>query len=382
MEEENHMMKMKKKTLARFLSLMLAAALLCSLPVTAAAKKFTGRTSGTSGSTKWSYNTATRTLTFTGSGSTGNYFWHTATSRNCPHLDALFDARKIVIGEGITRLGDDVLAQSGATEIVLPKSLKTIGPRAFLFCNKLTSITVPAGVTEFGFASFAQNGLKDIYFEGTKAQWNAIKKYDGVHHDVDNLRTAAIHFLGETPYPGTPFTDIKEHWGRDAIKWAYGEKLFSGVGETEFGPEGKMERGMIVTVLHRLAGEPAPQQGSAFRDIGSTWYTNAVRWAAENGIVNGESAQYFNPGGKVTREQVAKILYGYAAKYGKDVSANPGALSGFSDQGKISSWAREAMEWAVSHGVINGSGGKLDPGGSATRAEVAQIFYNCRTLLA
>ncbi len=376
------MMKMKKKTLARFLSLALAAALLCSLPVFAQAAVSSGSAGG---STRWSYDSSAKTLTFSGTGPTGDYNYMGSDKRG--YISRILNATNIVVKDGITRVGKSLFAGGIRVQsISLGNSVTSIGTYAFMNCNTLKTIRIPvsvktinlAAITNCGYSGSTDGGGLTINYEGTKSQWNQIS----IGANNNALKNAKINFLGETPYPGTPFTDIKAHWGRDAIKWAYGEKLFNGVGETEFGPEGKMERGMIVTVLHRLAGEPAPQQGSAFRDIGSTWYTNAVRWAAENGIVNGESAQYFNPGGKVTREQVAKILYGYAAKYGKDVSANPGALSGFSDQGKISSWAREAMEWAVSHGVINGSGGKLDPGGSATRAEVAQIFYNCRTLLA
>ena len=375
---------MKKKAPTRILSLALAAALLCSLPVFAQAAVSTGSAGG---STRWAYDSSARTLTFTGSGSTGDYRWSSSAAGKCTYMSVLMKSRTVAVKEGITRLGDSFLANGGnsISRVSLPQSLREIGPFAFMETRKLKSITIPAGVRKIDHGAFAQSGIADVYFEGTRAQWNAIDKAPNASFapGVDGLKNAAIHFLGGTPYPGTPFTDINSHWGREAIKWAYGEKLFSGVSGTEFGPEGRMDRGMLVTVLHRLAGEPAPQSACAFTDVPKgRYYEKAVAWASENGIVSGEGGGRFGPDGKITREQAAKILYSYAVKYGKDVSIRPGALSGFSDQGKISSWAQEAMEWAVSHGVLNGSGGKLNPGGTASRAEVAQIFYNSRALLA
>lgn len=387
---------MKKKACTRVLSLLLAVLLLFSLPMFAGA----AATGGTTGQAHWSYDKSTRTLTFSGTGSTGDYNYFTGWGDTYyPYADYLYTwrqgyAKKAVVEAGITRIGDCFLADSGVTEVVLPSTLTTIGPRAFIFCGKLNTINIPVGVKKVGMSAFAQCGYASgdkkiagkgltVYYEGTRAQWAQIHFEAGnLHPDDDALANAKIVFLGDTPYPGTPFVDIKDHWGREPIKWAYEQGLFSGLSETEFGPGGTMSRGMLVTVLHRLAGEPAPEMGNPFQDIGTTWYTNAVRWAAENGIVNGVNSSYFDPDGLITREQAAKILYGYAQKYGKDVSIDPGALSGFPDQGNVSSWAQDAMAWAVSHNVLKGSGGSLNPGGTATRAEVAQIFYNCKDLLA
>ncbi len=383
---------MKKK----LLSLLLAASLLLSLPVFVQA----AATSGTSGQTRWSYNKSTRTLTFSGSGSTGNYNYFTGSGDTYyPYADYMYTwkkgyAQKVVVEEGITRIGDCFIASSGVTEVVLPKTLTTIGPRAFIFCNSLKTINIPASVKTIEVSAFAQcadasgdkktagKGLT-VNYEGTRAQWAQI------HFNAYNLNpadyalaNAKINYLGDTPYPGTPFTDINGHWGAEPIKWAYEKQLFSGVSGTEFGPGGNMDRGMLVTVLHRLAGKPAPSGGSSFSDVSSgQYFADAVLWASDNGIVKGTGAG-FNPGGLITREQAAVILYGYAVQFGKDTSITPGVLTGFTDKGSISTWAQEAVEWAVSHHVLNGSGSKLNPGGTATRAEVAQIFYNCRALLA
>lgn len=374
---------MKKKAYNRTLSLLLALCLCLALPMAASAKVTTGSAGG---STRWSHDSTARTITFSGTGSTGDYRWSSSDAGKCTYVSVLMKSNKVVVSEGITRLGDSFCGNGGnyVREVQLPNSLTTIGTFAFFNCMKLTSITIPVSVRTIEHGAFAQCGLKDVYYEGTRAQWDAIDKAPNTNFGpgVDGLKNATIHYLGETPYPGTPFTDIADHWGRDSIKWAYEQNLFSGISADQFGPTGTMQRGMIVTVLHRLAGEPAPQKANPFQDVGTTWYTSAVRWAAENAIVNGVSATAFNPEGNVTREQVAQILYGYAVKYGKDTSINPGALSGFSDQGSVSAWAQTAVEWAVTHSVIKGSGGSLNPGGTATRAEVAQIFYNCRDLLA
>lgn len=372
---------LKKKPLARVLSLVLALTLLLACPMTAAAKVTTGSAGD---NIRWRYDSTARTITFSGSGSTVDCFFASEEASKCTYSSELLKSRTVVVEEGITRLGDCFLASGGRriTTVKLPQSLEIIGPRAFVFAEGLKSITIPTGVRRIDEYAFSQSGLTDVYYEGTRAQWASIQITHEPNDGENRLLTATIHYLGETPYPGTPFTDIADHWGRDSIKWAYEQNLFSGISADQFGPTGTMQRGMIVTVLHRLAGEPAPQKANPFQDVGTTWYTSAVRWAAENAIVNGVSATAFNPEGNVTREQVAQILYGYAVKYGKDTSINPGALSGFSDQGSVSAWAQTAVEWAVTHSVIKGSGGSLNPGGTATRAEVAQIFYNCRDLLA
>lgn len=130
---------------------------------------------------------------------------------------------------------------------------------------------------------------------------------------------------------------------------------------------------MLVTVLHRLENTPAGGT-STFPDVAAgTWYTDAVAWAADNGIVTGTGAG-FNPNGNVTREQLAAILYRYAQTIGINTDQK-GDLSSFSDNADVSSWAQDAMSWAVGAGLINGkTNGKLDPAGNTTRAEVAAIL--------
>ncbi len=169
------------------------------------------------------------------------------------------------------------------------------------------------------------------------------------------------------------FTDTNSHWAKDAIAFASSHGLFGGVGGGCFAPDAVMDRAMVATVLYRL--EDAQAAGTAsFTDVpAGTWYSEAVAWASEKGIVKGTGTG-FDPSGSVTREQLAAMLYRYAQTVRMDTSVK-GSLDKFSDGGKTSVWAKEAMTWAVSSGLIGGKGsGTLDPAGGATRAEVAAIL--------
>ncbi len=182
------------------------------------------------------------------------------------------------------------------------------------------------------------------------------------------------------------FTDVKPGaWYYDAVDYAASEGLFNGTSETTFTPDGTMTRGMFVTVLANKTENYSAHQytGSSFADVAAgQWYAPPVEWASQSKLVNGVGNDCFAPNDSVSREQLAVILYNYAKGCGADISTTTGALGAFTDNGHISGYARTAMEWAVSHKVLNGSDGRLDPKGTATRAQVAQILYNSRDLLA
>lgn len=190
--------------------------------------------------------------------------------------------------------------------------------------------------------------------------------------DVVNGVTAIAHF---------PFTDVVAGtWYYGAAAYAYNNGLFAGMTPTTFAPNATMTRAMLVSVLWRLAGAPAPKAPNTFVDVpDGAWYTDAVTWAAENGVVSGIGGSRFDPSGFVTREQTAEILYNYAHSKGYDVSARAD-LTAFPDAGSVSGWAEEALSWANAAGLINGTvrDGQtiLDPQGSASRAQVAMILMN------
>ena len=173
-----------------------------------------------------------------------------------------------------------------------------------------------------------------------------------------------------------PFPDVTEgDWFYDAVRYAYETGLMDGVGDSLFAPNSQTTRAQLVTILHRLAGEPEPGGDSGFADVAAgTWYTDAVAWAAQNGIVNGVSDTEFVPGDDITREQLAAILYRYAAYQGYDVSQRAD-LSGFGDASSISGYAQEALSWAHAQGLVLGfEDGSLRPQGTASRAQIATIL--------
>ena len=192
----------------------------------------------------------------------------------------------------------------------------------------------------------------------------------------------AVTFVEATPEP-LPFTDVAEgDWFHDAVQYAYDNGLMDGVGDGQFAPNATTNRAMVVTILYRLAGEPTVSGQSDFTDVApGLWYSNAVLWAAQKGIVNGISETQFSPSGDLTREQLATVLYRYAEGMGYDVSASAD-LSGFPDAGDIQSYATQALSWAVAEGLLQGfEDDTLRPQGNATRAQIATILMRfCQTV--
>ena len=173
-----------------------------------------------------------------------------------------------------------------------------------------------------------------------------------------------------------PFPDVTEgDWFYDAVRYAYENGLMDGVGDNLFAPNSDTTRAQLVTILYRLEGQPAPSGDSGFSDVAAgTWYTDAVAWAAENGIVNGVSETEFAPGKDITREQLATILFRYTEAKGYDVSARAD-LSAYPDADQIQSYAAESVAWAVAEGLIQGfEDNTLRPAGNATRAQIATIL--------
>ena len=183
---------------------------------------------------------------------------------------------------------------------------------------------------------------------------------------------------GGASCPSRPYSDVDTNrWYHAGVDFVIANGLMNGVGSGRFDPDGSMTRAMLVTVLWRYAGQPAAS-GAPFSDVpAGKWYTRAVAWASEQGVVNGVGGGRFDPDGQITREQMAAILYRYAAGTGADVSAQA-SLTGFPDGANASRYAVKPLQWCLAEGIIGGtsSGGViyLDPQGSATRAQVATIL--------
>ena len=185
---------------------------------------------------------------------------------------------------------------------------------------------------------------------------------------------AAAAFAG-----GSPFSDVKEsRWSFESVVYAYEHGLMDGVGGGKFDPAGTMTRGMVVTVLYRMEEKPTVEFENVFSDVkAGKYYSDAVIWARTNNIVNGVSEGRFDPGGKITREQLATMLYRYADFKGLDTRVK-GSLASFPDADKAHGYAKDALIWATGKGLISGvkSGDKnlLDPRGNATREQFAAIL--------
>ena len=250
-------------------------------------------------------------------------------SARCAHLETeLRDARAATCTEaGYT--GDTVCKACG-TEITHGEA-------------------VPAAGHQYRNGACTVCGAKDPRWSGTERPWN------------------------------DPFRDVRaSDWFYSGVKFAYQHGLFQGTAADMFSPDEPMTRAMLVTVLWRMDGKPAAAGGSSFTDVPrGQWYTEAVAWAAENGVVNGVGGGKFEPDGNVTREQIATILYRYAGLRGVPTGGRAD-LGSFPDGGAVSGWAYDALSWANAAGLIAGTreGGVdyLAPQQNATRAQVAVIL--------
>ena len=199
--------------------------------------------------------------------------------------------------------------------------------------------------------------------------------------EVDEILAAAREALKTAGCPSTNFTDVEENgWYHTGVDFMVKNGFMNGVADDAFDVDGNLTRAQLVTILYRIAGEPETTATNPFADVADgQWYTNAVIWAAENGIVKGVNTTTFAPNDQITREQIATILFRYAK-----AEKVEGKLAGFPDAEKVSDYAADAMAWAVEQGLINGiseSDGKtyLAPQETATRAQIAVILMRYLT---
>ena len=179
----------------------------------------------------------------------------------------------------------------------------------------------------------------------------------------------------ETP-SDSPYRDVdQEDWFYEAVMYAYEHDIMSGMGDGLFSPKVKLSRAMIAQVLYNMEGAPSASGGETFQDVGQgDWFYDAVAWASANGIMGGYGDGTFGPEADLKREEMAITLYRYAQFKGRDTSA-VGDLSLFPDGDSVSSWAREGMSWITGAGLLLGDeNNRLQPAGTATRAEAAQLL--------
>lgn len=337
---------------------------------------------------------------------------------------------KFTIPEGVERVG--IFAAAGSpyiTEIEIPSSLTTFDIGSFLCCERLCSLVLPKTVMKVLPGAFCLHAIH-VKIENPEC---LIALSSGISVGKEILNGWGYNFGIEahTKIYGTPGTDAERYadcydcsffplstwsepeqplydplpawtqqelpepaldmpynptnikycdvsmlaWYYDEVCFAVKNGLMDGVGDNRFDPEGTMTRAMLVTVLWRYEGRPMGYQNT-FTDVKAkegSWYIDAVAWASANNIVNGIGGSRFDPNGRVTREQMATILFRYAEKKGIDTSKRSN-LSVFPDGSSVGNWAKDAIAWAVTEKIINGSDGKLLPQESATRAQVAAIL--------
>ena len=291
------------------------------------------------------------------------------------------------------------------TSVELPEGLEKIEAGAFYGCTALRNVTVPASVKEIDGAFTDCTGLRTVRFMGdipmgfetaflyssegyyiplclpkvmVEFSWEA-KGFTapcccGIGTRV--FSPTARNCTGEA-CGCTEFTDIPQwdHWAHNAIEELLDMGLVNGVGKNRFNPDGTMTRAMLVTILYRLEGATEVWK-CPFTDVPEdTWYTEAVTWAGGMGIVQGYGDGRFAPTAPVTREQVATILARYLGIVGDGSGRGRASLTCFTDETDASDYARESLQRMVMEGIINGKGTKLDPKGTATRAEVCTILW-------
>ena len=164
---------------------------------------------------------------------------------------------------------------------------------------------------------------------------------------------------------GLPYEDVSEgDWYYNYVKDVYNLKLMTGLNETTFGPSENLARAQFAVILYRMAGEPQVEYNGAFKDVpDGQWYSKAISWASENGIITGYAdSGLFGISDNINREQMATILYRYSES--KEYGMKGDDISGYPDAGSVNTFAQEAMEWAVGENLVKGNDGKLDPQGS------------------
>jgi hypothetical protein len=256
-------------------------------------------------------------------------------------------------------------------EVTFPQGVERIDAFAFSECANLEQIMLTTGLSLVDKSAFADcPKLKDVYFSGTQAQWNSACKWPaGQPYASIRIHCGTV--------PGLPATDVEQgRWSAGDITYAYQNGLMKGTGPGMFEPTTRTTRGMIVTILHRIEQQPSASQAVSFWDVAAgSYYYEAVRWAASEGIVNGTGDGAFQPDSGITREQLAVILYRYAVYNGQAGSGDASAINRYGDAYAVSDYAREALGWAITTGLINGNGGLLEPKTVATREQVAAILH-------
>ena len=334
-------------------------------------------------------------------------------------VDAKADAQTVEVGipaqalADVAKTGADVTISSNAAEITLDAAAVQslaggTGETATLSVSTVDAATLPQAVRD---ALPSENAL--VLDLSAAVGGKAVTDFAGgwatvsvPYTPTDAAKAVAVYYVADdgtltkldasydaktgkvsftTPHfsyytvaeetPAAPFTDVApDAWYAQAVERVAARGLFAGTGDGAFSPDAAMTRGMVVTVLYRLAGQPAADAAGAYPDVPPDAYcAAAVAWAGDKGVVSGYSGGRFAPDDAITREQLAALLYRYAQQAGGDVSADAD-MSAYPDGAEASGYAVPALRWACGAGILQGGSGGLMPQAAATRAQVAVML--------
>ena len=272
--------------------------------------------------------------------------------------------------------GDTITLTMGGSFILL-SGTATLTANSGTVINITTAIETPAGTQLIqDHRYFCAENTTAVISAGSAS----VGYVDGYgHYAADTTETTDTTDTVATNQEHPVFRDVMESdWFYSAVDYVYRNNLFGGTTQNTFSPTVSMTRGMFVSVLYRLEGQPEAGPGGQFTDVRNTslYYYDAVTWANSSNVVLGYSDGTFGPNDPVTREQMATIIYRYAQYKQRDMAEPDSSYNAFTDRGDVSAYAVSAMRWTVSWGLISGTDGKLLPRNTATRAEVAQIISN------
>lgn len=316
----------------------------------------------------------TVTIPFTAYGSSGTAYGNLVIYVNDTHsiysTGASFKSMSIA---------DELAPATGASNAYVTID-SVIGGRLYSQYTSIKSCT-ELSTRDYGSTKFYLSGANSV--DNLYILPVADSKTIEVNYTLNGSEKGEIKFKVIQQTSSSKFSDMagSSKWAANSVDFMYANGLVNGVTATSFGPEQNMTRAMLVTILYRAAGEPTVTGiANKFTDNEEKqYYYNAVLWASSKGIVNGASATTFDPEGKITREQIAAILYRYAGS----PAVSTTALSGFSDQSQVSSYAVTAMQWAVGTGIITGvsNNGRttLSAKNNATRAQVSVMLHRFLT---
>ena len=280
-------------------------------------------------------------------------------------------------------IADELAPESNASSAYITIT-RVVGGKLYTQYSKINSCTALAakdlGSTRFSFSG--SNSIDNLYVLPL-----ADSKTVEVNYTINGSDKGTLTFKVVQQTASSKFTDVSGSfkWAANSVDFMYGNGLVNGISTKNpnvFGPGQNMTRAMLVTILYRAAGEPSVAGiTNKFTDNKQNqYYYEPVLWASSKGIVNGATATTFDPDGKITREQIAAILYRYAGS----PAASSSALNGFTDQSAVSSYAVTAMQWAVGNGIITGvsTNGRttLSAKNNATRAQVSVMLHRFLTM--